>query len=1194
MMDTTNNQSLDPLLIPDAGHREFLLGNDAIIRGALEAGVGFASGYPGTPSSEITDGFARLSKTCGIDFEYSVNEKIAIEMAFAASLAGTRSIVAMKHLGLMYGGDPLTTIPYIGTVGGMVIVSAGDPSCLTSPNEQDQRQVAQMLHIPMFDPGTPQEALELTRYAFELSERVQLPVILRPMTRVCHVRAEVTYGALKEQVRSGFVRDPGRFVPIPANARRLRVEVDNRLDIARAMLIESGVLRRRGTGRTMIVAVGVPAATTTDLLRSMGLEEQVSLMSLGATWPLPEDWLVEQLRGADRVLVVEELLPFIEDALLAITALHKIDVEILGKRSGHLPSRFEYMPATIQSGIHAALGLGNPPIEGPEPEELPIRPPVLCASCPHRSAFFAARAAFDDDVLYFNDIGCYTLGFGPPLQTADALLCMGAGFTLAAGVSKTSGERTVGFMGDSTFFHSGMPALLNAIKEDANIVAVVMDNEVTAMTGFQESPSIEIERGRIERRVDIAGVVRALGCEHVEVVDPDDLAATTAAFRRAKEASGVSTIITSRPCTVFYRRLCGEQPAKAVEDSPEQPGAKIYQIDHARCQNCGRGSCGQRCSQSTQPSFERAMTRARSAETGENKKETPEIAPCAEACPLELCVQGYSAHIASGNYAGALELIMERLPLPDSVCRVCHKPCEKSCVRLRIDDAVGINDLKRFVMDWAGEQDEFPYSPPVEDEHGRKIAVVGAGPAGLAAAHDLRLRGYGVTVFDAGDEPGGLLLTGIPRYRLPLKSLRADVARIEALGVRFESKRRLGEDFQLSGLLDDFDAVCLATGAGIAAQLGLSGDGPIVSDALGYLARSRTGDRRPEDRRPEDSRPEDRRPEDSRPGDSRPGDSGTQSETQRRVLVIGGGNSAIDSARTAMRLGAERVVIVCLERLDEMPAIRGEITEAEREGIEILPRTKVLSLQSDGAVLAKVAPRIEGSLDPADFEVVGSAAGGSAVVGSDVGVFEADQVIVAIGQRPDRDALEAAGVQDCWKDRVVAADPRTGATSLPRVFAAGDLVPGDLSVTGAIAQGMRAAWGIDSSLRGDEVASQRMPPPEVTGEAPAGRPGVILRDAKGRCFPPELDHSARKDNFDEVAGVFSEAQARAEAERCMICGQCGNCRACLDLFGCPAFFVDDSNRIQIDEQLCVGCGVCAQFCPNGAIRPADETGGEEA
>ncbi len=1121
----------DPLLAVEGGSGGLLLGNEAIVRGAIEAGVGFACGYPGTPASEIIDTFARLAPRLGIPFEYSINEKIALEMAFAASLAGARSIVSMKHLGLNYAGDPLSTIPYIGTVGGMVIVSAADPGCRTSPNEQDQRHLANMLHIPLLDPATPQEALEMSRFAFELSECSKLPVMLRPTARICHTRSKVTFGPVRAPFVGGFRRE-ARFLPMPDMASKLRLEITERLEAANGLLAGSGFNRRKGKSQVAVLGTGVAAAICADVIQEQGLDDRLTSLRLGVLHPLPEDWLLEQLRDLETVLVVEELSPYVEDALRALCSLHGVDTKILGKRTGHLPVAGEYQPARVRSAINELLGLDTPVYAPPAIEEPAIRPPILCVACPHRSAFFAAKMAFGEDALYFNDIGCYTLGATPPLEVGDALLCMGAGLTLAAGVARTTGKKTVGFIGDSTFFHSGMPALLNAVKENVNMVAVIMDNEVTAMTGFQESPTATVVDGGIEPRADIEGVVRALGVAHVCSVDPNDLGRTTEAFSLARDYDGLSVVITKHACPVFL--------AKATGRSDTTSGVNTFVINHERCQHCGRDGCGHRCKQEITKGFESAMARARVLEVGE-EAQRPGVAPCASKCPLYLCVQGYAAHIVAGQYEDALELIMDGLPLPDSVCRVCDRPCESACVRNLVDEPVAINDLKRHVVEWANRESRFPYERVCEKDHGRVVAVVGAGPAGLAAAHELRVRGYGVTLYDANDEPGGMLLTGIPEYRLPLEGLRRDVKRILDLGVKFEAGQRLGENLRLSELLDRNDAVFLATGSYESLPLELPGEGPAVSDALRYLGRENT-------------------------------------ENAGNVVVIGGGNSAIDAARTALRRGSKVVTIACLEARHDMPAIESEIIEAEREGVQVRTHTKPLCLHPGGIELVGVRPRIPGDSSPDTFDPI---------AGSEF-IVEADQVILALGQKPDRRILTGDDPELRWSIDVLQVDDETCQTSNPRVFAGGDLVSTDRTVTRAIAWGLRAAWGIDRSLRDPATADKRPPAPHVGRDFAPYEGGFDRRDNGHRRRPPQLDPESRTSGFDEIEGVLSQEQARAEAARCMICGSCGNCRVCLDFFGCPAFYLDQG-LIEIDPELCTACGVCAQFCPNDAIEPEYRT-----
>ncbi len=1119
-----------PLLVDTPGHAALLLGNEAIVRGALEAGIGFASGYPGTPSSEVTDELARLSPLRGFHFEYSVNEKIAVEMAFAASLAGARSICAMKHLGLMSAGDPISTIPYIGVEAGMVIVSAGDPSCRTSPNEQDQRRLGPMLHIPVLDPSTPQEALEMTRFAFELSEASRLPVLLRPTTRVCHSRTSVAMGSLRTPSTAGFRPNPSRYVPIPINARRMRQEIKGRLATARRMVTEEGLFRRGRPARRVILAAGAPAATCADVLDGLSDHLDVALWTLGGLYPLPEDAIAAALQGVEQVLVVEELSPYLEEALLVLCARRKLPVEVLGKLSGHFPEEFEYTPDVIGAGLSLAFGevVAKQPATATAIATATAtttaaltatpRPPTLCPGCPHRAAYVAARAAFDDEQLFFNDIGCYTLGYGPPLDTADALLCMGAGFTLASGVAKVTGQRTVGFMGDSTFFHSGMPALLDAIKERANLAAVILDNRVTAMTGFQESPA-----AKSEHEASIEAVVRALEPASLEVVDPYDQPATIAAFKRARHTSGVSVVIVQRVCPVHDARSSGRPFSE-----------QSLVVQDARCRSCGRDHLGLRCDQPLTEGWQRVMARARAAWPVEVR---PEQAPCSERCPLSLCIQGYIGHIAAGEYEEALGYIVDRVVLPEAVCRVCDRPCEASCVRRDSDGALAINDLKRFVIQWARTA-----APGLLVHHkapstGQRVAVVGAGPAGLAAAAELAMRGHAVDLYDAADRPGGLLARGIPAFRLPPAALERDIARVLQLGVSFHGGRALGADLHTAALFDEgVAAICLAIGAHQPRVLQLEGagevDAPALVSALEWLKAQSDAD----------------------------GRAGARVQVRdQRVLVIGGGNAAMDAGRCALRLGATSVAIACLEPRDEMPALAEEIVAAEDEGVAMHVAVKPVRLTAAGVRFEPLLEEVDGL------------------------TLAADVVLVAIGQRPDRDALIGElAAPDIDQNGCLLVEPGTCVSPDPRIFAAGDLVPGERTVTAAIASGRRAAWAIDRRLRGDQLANERPPPAPTARPAPLPSPAL---PRKPRQSAPHRPLQARRSGFGEVVGVMDEAAARAEAERCLLCGRCGLCRSCIDLLGCPGFELAADGRIAIETTLCTGCGVCAEVCPNDAIEP---------
>jgi len=533
----------------------------------LEAGVQFYSCYPGTPSSEIGDTFARIAEEADVLFEYSVNEKIAVEVAFAASLAGARAMCGMKHLGLGYACDPISTMPYVGVEGGMVIVSAGDPSAITSPNEQDQRHFSRFLYYPVFDPATSEDARQMTRYAFELSEGTRLPVIMRPTTRVCHSSGMVELGPLptkRNEVR--FTKNPPRYVPIPSNARRMRMELTERYRHAEALLQTSGFFPRIGGGRRGILASGVAYAYTAQVVAELGLEAEVLLQQVGA-YPIPEKLLLEFLESVDSVLVVEELTPFVEDWVSLCAFHHLRQIPVLGKHSGHLPVEFEYTPDLVESAVRRYLNLeerAKPSIMIPD---LPPRPPVLCSGCPHRASFYMVNKVFGKRTVYCNDIGCYTLGYGEPLHACDTALCMGSSITQASGIARLTGQRTVAYIGDSTFFHSGMPALANALQANDDITVVILDNCITAMTGFQPSLTTEgyiakqgLQPGSPTRedkaeRFSLEKAVRGLGVPEVYSIDPFDEEAALAALKRAKNGHGVNVVVCHSPCLVYERRV---------------------------------------------------------------------------------------------------------------------------------------------------------------------------------------------------------------------------------------------------------------------------------------------------------------------------------------------------------------------------------------------------------------------------------------------------------------------------------------------------------------------------------------------------------------------------------------------------------------------------------------------------------------
>ena len=567
------------------GVRACLLGNLAIARGALEAGVQFFSCYPGTPSSEIGDTFARIAKDADVVFEYSINEKVAVEIAFAACLTGARAMCGMKHLGLNYANDPLSSMPYVGVEGGMVIVSAGDPSAITSPNEQDQRHFCRFLFYPIFDPATPQDGLEMTRYAFGFSEETRLPVIIRPTTRVCHSSGMVELGPLPSQKNEiWFTKNPPRYVPIPVNARRMRKELTQRFHKAEELLEGSGFFPRSGNGKYGIIASGVGYAYATQVIEDLGVQANVTLQQIGA-YPIPDGILSGFLQAVDSVLVVEELTPFVEDWTSLAAFRHGRQIPVLGKHTGHFPLEYEYSPDLVEDAVRDYLELGKRQKVSVTVPELPPRPPVLCPGCPHRASFYMMGRVFGINTVYCNDIGCYTLGYGEPLRACDVLLCMGSSISQAAGIARLTGRRTVAYIGDSTFFHSGLPALLDAVQADDQVTVVVLDNYITAMTGFQPSLTTGTRPAPAEQpqpqttdddhgRFSIEQAVRGLGVREVYSVDPFDEQPTLDALKKARGGAGVNVVVCHSPCVVNERRR-----GKGKKGLP-------YTIDQDLCNGC--------------------------------------------------------------------------------------------------------------------------------------------------------------------------------------------------------------------------------------------------------------------------------------------------------------------------------------------------------------------------------------------------------------------------------------------------------------------------------------------------------------------------------------------------------------------------------------------------------------------------------
>jgi len=542
------------------GKEMLLLGNEAIARGAIEAGIGVASCYPGTPSSEIPDTFFSLYQEAGFYFEYSTNEKVALEVAAGAAVSGVRSIVTMKHVGMNVASDALMTMAYLGVNAGMVVINADDPFLFSSQNEQDNRYYARLSGLPMMEPVNAQEMKDVTIAAFDLSERLKLPVIVRTTTRLNHLRSAVTLGPKREiQGKGFFKKDPFNYVAIPAVSRNLHKKLLEKYDQAWEFSEDSEYNQIIGSGRWGIVTNGVSMNYVQDALKDLGIEEKVAILRLGFSHPMPENMIEKFLKSVDSVLVVEELEPVMEKEIRSIAQEKGIGIPIKGKGDGLFTRLYEYDPSIVRKTIAAYFGISDTSpvtVDTSEVPQLPGRPPNLCAGCPHRAMYYAIKQVFGTDAIYPSDIGCYTLGVLPPLSMADIVICMGASVGSACGFAAATGQKVVAFIGDSTFFHAGVPALINAVHNNHNFTLVILDNGTTAMTGHQPHPGVDTEPMGVDTKtLSIESVVRGLGVEHVEVVNPLQVKKSIAAAQAAKEFEGISVIISKELCPLFANAI---------------------------------------------------------------------------------------------------------------------------------------------------------------------------------------------------------------------------------------------------------------------------------------------------------------------------------------------------------------------------------------------------------------------------------------------------------------------------------------------------------------------------------------------------------------------------------------------------------------------------------------------------------------
>lgn len=546
-------------------HQEFLMGNQAIALGALAAGVRLVAGYPGTPSTEVLETVAK-NRQENTYVEWSVNEKSAMEVGAGAAYTGARTMVTMKQVGLNVAADPLMSLEYIGVKGGMVILVADDPGPISSQTEQDTRHFARFSKLPCFDPSTVQEAYDMVQEAFEYSEKYGTPVFFRSTTRVSHGYASIQIKDVEENKNvepEGFVKDTKRWVIFPKLSYQAHINIEARNEELAKVFSQykrNLLIPAEDDCKELKKGIATGGFNYTYVTEAMANLGQLRELKVSTPHPFPEQLAVEFLTGLEEVLCIEELDPVIERELIYIAGKYHLPVKILGKLSHHVKNSGENTRDSVLADIAAFMGRQLPE-QGengqavPAPE-LPVRPPVLCAGCPHRASFYAVKKAMQGrKTIFCGDIGCYTMGNAMPLDMVDTCLCMGAGLGIAQGVGHIEPDTSCfAFVGDSTFFAAAIPGVVNAVYNQAEMTLVVLDNSTTAMTGHQPHPGTgHTMMGEVVAKVNIEAVLQGIGVTAVETVNPLDLAKSIEVVRKMAGLPGVKAIIFKYPCIAITK-----------------------------------------------------------------------------------------------------------------------------------------------------------------------------------------------------------------------------------------------------------------------------------------------------------------------------------------------------------------------------------------------------------------------------------------------------------------------------------------------------------------------------------------------------------------------------------------------------------------------------------------------------------------
>lgn len=1156
-----------------------LLGNEAIARGLVESGCQFFTAYPGTPSSEILPALVRFKKENDLDLyvEWSTNEKVAFENALVASYTGKRAAVAMKQVGLNVATDPLMSSAYIGTVGGFVIISCDDPGPFSSQTEQDTRFMAMFAKVPVFDPANPKEAQQMLPIAFEFSEKYQIPVILRPVLRVSHAQQTITFHPIpKMERKAAFQHNPQRWSATPRFRfilhKQLNVKLKNIAEEFSSLTTLNFIENDRERAILGIIAGGIGYAIAQDVLSDLGLEKEIPVLKIGTPFPFPRKIIKAFIEKCNHVLILEETEPVIELQIRDKT-------KICGRLDGLIPNEGEMLPeAIIQivSDLCKKFSIPVGEISSTAPLEklvadlgLPIRRPTLCSGCPHRSSFFALKKAFPNGI-FPSDIGCYTLGMN--MESVDTCHDMGAAITFASGLYQAYHQDDqdipiIATIGDSTFYHSGAPGLLNAVYNGSRFILVILDNSITAMTGMQPTPESGITAdGHPGQSLSIEELVKGCGVKYLRVVNPYDIKGMIREVKRARQytqqpGGGMAVIISRHPCVTYQKDVLKINPMKVDIRHTPPPEKDLPQIKSGTL------------TPSLLPVYR------------------DKTAPCTGACPIQVDARGYIALIAKGKFEEALALIRQKNPFPGITGRLCARPCEKACRRGDVDQPIAIDLLKRFVAD--RERTSAP-NPATGPEKMEKVAIIGSGPTGLMAAYDLRRYGYPVTVFEALPIPGGIMAVGTGRFRLPEDVLNREIEIVKKMGAEFRLNTRMGNEYAIDDLkAQGYQAILLAVGAHKGKKLNLPGyEVKGVMDCLTFLKRVALSKKIP---------------------------------APSRVVVLGGNERCLDAARAALRLGAKEVTILFTRTRKELPAEALEINETEKEGIlfqflSVPTKISTSNGKATGVCFKKAVlseptslgrKRLVSTLGPekrlrADLVIT------SPIYVPDLSIF---------GDAVPRTAWDTVRVDPLTlavsnNGLFAAGDAVTGPKNFIEGLASGRKAALSIHryLRGENMRANREEEGISTelvSVKIDQIETQQrveesvLPLKERTRNfkevnlLPSQE--AMLAEAKrclfcGACYQcdtcmiqcPEGAISRTEDgyvmDYNKCTGCrVCVRECPTSAIEMPTVGACIACGYCLKRFECPSLIRGEDGRVKIDRLTCVDCGLCIEVCGQGGI-----------